>query len=109
MKRYLFLCVGLLLAAISVQAQTIIPSANKITYTTNTVEVADSVAKVSIVVRKNDLRVRTRGTGTGAEATLVDKASGRAVWSGPVSKVRIVGVTTSDSLKVISLKTTPFN
>lgn len=100
----------LLLAMSTASAQTILPSATKITYATNTVEVADSAAKKSVVVRKNAIRIVTVGTGVGASASIVDQASGRNVWSGPVARVRIVGLTSqTDSLKVISLKTTPFN
>jgi hypothetical protein len=115
MKLFKSLIIGaislLLLAVDAPQAQAqsgaFLPTANKIIYTSNAVEVQDSIQKVAYTLKKGAFFVVTKGF-TGGTAAIIESASQRAVWRGPVSTIRIVGVIASDSLKILSLKTTPF-
>ncbi|GAB3783311.1 hypothetical protein GCM10028818_41050 [Spirosoma horti] len=99
----------LVATANSAQAQsgTLLPSANKIVYTTNAIEVQDSINKVAYVYKKGTVFINTKGF-TGGTAAIIDGHSQRAVWRGPVAGIRIVGVANSDSLKILSLKSTPY-
>lgn len=105
--------IGLLVATVfattNAQAQmgTLLPSANKIIYSTNAVEIQDSTNKVAYVYKKGAFFVLTKGF-TGGTAALIDGSSQRAIWRGPVSQIRIVGVAATDSLKILSLKSSPF-
>lgn len=84
------------------------PTTNKIVYSTNAIELQDSTAKYVATVEKGTVRVLTRGTGTGATAAIIEPVSKTVLWKGAVASIRIVGVAASDSLKVLSLKATPF-
>ncbi|AKD55026.1 hypothetical protein [Spirosoma radiotolerans] len=88
-------------------AQTLLPTANKIIYSTNAIEVQDSINKVAYVYKKGTVFISTKGY-TGGTAAIIDGHSQRAVWRGPVAGIRIVGVVNSDSLKILSLKSTPY-
>ncbi|WP_234735319.1 hypothetical protein [Tellurirhabdus bombi] len=117
MKKLLFLLFAFALAIVAAsteskaQSQTL-PTANKVIYTTNAVELQDSTNKIAIVFRKGTVRVHTRGFG-GGQATFVEQGSGAVLFKAPVRNFRIVGVSNaatnaSDSLKILSLKATPF-
>ncbi|GAB2582445.1 hypothetical protein [Spirosoma areae] len=112
MKSFLILAIGVLLSLVLAQPDanaqtTLLPSANRIVYSTNAVEVQDSVKKVAYTFKKGTLIVQTKGF-SGGSAVLVEAHSRQRIWAGPVNSIRIVGVASSDSLKVLSLKATPF-
>jgi hypothetical protein len=91
------------------QAQTAeYPTTNRIVYSTNAIELQDSTTKFVATVKKGTVRILTRGTGVGASAAIIEPTTKLILWKGAVNKIRIVGVAASDSLKILSLKATPF-
>lgn len=118
MKSIKFFLIGLCFALASLtavqpaQAQTpnstFLSTANKVVYSTNAIEIQDSIKKTSYSLKKGTIIVQNVGTGTGAYVKIIEAHSLRPVWGGLVAGLRIVGVANSDSLKVVSLKTVPY-
>lgn len=111
---FIAFAIALVVITPDVQAQqkSILPNANKIVYATNTVEIQDTTQNLGVTVNKGTLKVNNKGFGNGS-VTIIDQRTKEVIYQGKIRRVRIVGVANTannatDSLKILSLKSTPF-